>query len=119
MNAISEAATAIRVALKTVPKLRVYDRAAPVVDPPGAFVGPASLQWESQGCVEPTGATFPVFLIVAADERAIDRLHDLVLVAAAAIDAVDTAVVTAATPTVYDAGTSGLPAYLLTVEMSL
>lgn len=86
------------------------------VDPPAAVVGPPLLNWESYSA-EPTSARYLVYLIVGADERAIDRLLDLMPLVTEAIESVPDASVTLATPTVWPAGE--LPCYELTVEATL
>lgn len=85
---------------------------------PALVIGPPRLVWQT-GCVEPTEARYLVWVVVDADERAIERLWDLVVEAGHAIDAYSDAVVIQADPAVFPSGTAQLPAYELQVEVPL
>lgn len=119
MSAIESAADALRAALRTVPKLKVYEDLGAVVDPPAAVVGPPELTPEAFG-PEFTDAVFVIGVVVPDDERAIPRLLALVPLVAAAIYDVDGAVVRRASPGTWPGGGGvDLPAYLFETEMSL
>lgn len=99
-------------------QFRYYDNLGANIDPPATLVGLPRLAWES-GCGEPTSATFLVYLVVPLDDRAVDRLQDMLPVVVDAIESVPDAVVTTATPLVSPFGGRDLPAYEITVEVSL
>jgi hypothetical protein len=117
MSIVADAALALEAALKTVAGLRLY-RLGETVDPPGIVVGPPQLVWESYGA-GPATATFAVFVMVAMDDKALERLWEYVTPVAEAVESVADAVVRSADPGVYAAGTTDLPCYTLQVEMSL
>jgi len=74
--------------------------------------------WEGY-CPEPTEAAFIVWAVVDADDRALPRLWDLVAVVSDALDEVKDAAVRRAHPATYPSGSTELPAYQITVEVSL
>lgn len=114
MSAVSEAAVELRVALKRVAGTRVVTDPGATLDPPALVLGPPSLQWEGMGG-GPTSATFLVYVTVKADERALERLWDLVPAVASELDAVRDAVVLRADPGSY----RELPCYEIQVEVAL
>ncbi|PWW50263.1 hypothetical protein [Actinokineospora spheciospongiae] len=117
MGSIQKAAEELAAALRQVPGVRVYTEAGAVPDPPAVLIGPPRLRWETQAPdLAPTSATFPVWLVVTLDDRALYRLWDLVPAVALALDEHAAATVVEATPDVYH---GDLPAYLLTVEVGL
>lgn len=116
-NVVQAAALGLEAALKTVAGLRVY-RLGTTVDPPGIVVGPPQLAWEGYGG-GPATATFAVFVMVAMDDKALERLWEYVTPVSEAVESVAAAVVRGADPGVYAAGTTDLPCYTLQVEMSL
>jgi hypothetical protein len=118
MSTVSEVADAIVVALRTVPNLRVSLDAGGAVSPPQAVVGPPRLVWEGY-CDGPTSGTFRVALVVANTDHAMERLWDLLPAVAEAIDSVPAAAVTRADPGSFTSGGADLPAYDLTIEVSL
>lgn len=119
MTAVMAQAERLREALRTVEGVRVYEDPAATVRPPGAFVGPPRLQWET-GCPEPTSATFVVIVMVAMDKRALERLMQLVPQVAEAIDELlAEAAVMRAEPSVFNSGGTDLPSYEITVEVGL
>lgn len=118
MSAVSEVADALLVALRTVPSLRASLDHGGAVSPPEAVVGPPRLAWEGY-CTGPTSATFRVALVVANTDHAMERLWDLMPQVAEAIDSVPDAAVTRADPGTFSSGGSDLPAYDITVEVSL
>lgn len=115
-----EAAEALLAALDTVEGCKSY-RMGDNITPPGLVLGPPALTFEGY-CADPllpTSATFIVWVVVAADSFSMERLWDLVPTAAQAIETVPDAGVERADPGVFDLGTNGLPAYLLTVPVTL
>lgn len=111
-------AEALRAALRGVEGVRHLADAGPLVDPPATALGPPALTWNGYHD-EPAEATFPVALVVLADERAFDRLWTLLPRVTAALDAVVGVVVRRAEPGTYPVGGSDLPAYLIEVETAL
>lgn len=118
MSVVTEAAAELAAAIATVEGIRVYTRAGATVDPPAVVIGPPTLTWETT-CTDPNESAFPVAVVVAAGDRAMDRLWDLVPLVAAAIESVPGAVVRTATPGSFAVGASDLPSYEIAVEMSL
>jgi len=118
MSAVADAAKALTAALDAVTGLRVYADPGADVRPPAAVLGPPSLVWESV-CTDPSGARFLIYVIQQVDERALERLWDLVPLVAEALDAVPDMAVTRADPGSYSSGGTDLPAYLIQVEVSL
>lgn len=118
MSIVKAKAEELETAAKTVPNVRFYRDLGATVDPPALVIGPPRLQWESY-CVDPTSATFIVIVMVAMNERAQEALWDLVPLVAAAMSDVEDAVVTTASPGVFNAGGTDLPSYEITVEVSL
>ncbi|GHG97592.1 hypothetical protein ACFORH_42995 [Amycolatopsis roodepoortensis] len=118
MSTVSDAAGVLGAALKTVAGVRLHDL-GDNVDPPALVIGMPQLTFEAYCPGQITAVTFPVFLVVALDNRAQAQLWDLVEPVAAAIEDVDGATIASADPTMYQAGTQDLPAYTFVVEMSL
>lgn len=119
---VREAAEALETALEAVPKLQVYRDPGANVDPPAAVLGPPSLAWETYGDgtgVYPTSATFPVYVVTAADDRSLERLWELVPEVAAALESVADAVTPTADPGAYNTGGVQLPCYEILAEVSL
>lgn len=116
-TAIKDAALELEQALKTVPGNYNRDPGAEV-DPPGFVLGPPALTWET-GCSSPTSARFIVFVVVPADDYAVDRLWTLVTAVGEAIDEHTRGVVVRADPSAFPAGTTDLPAYEIQVEFPL
>jgi hypothetical protein len=112
-----EAAEALLVALDTVDEVKAY-RVGDNITPPGFVVGPPVLTFDSY-CDGPTEARFVVWVVVDANSWSMDRLWELVPLAAAAINTVVDASVTNADPAVYEAGDIDLPAYSLLVPVAL
>jgi hypothetical protein len=120
MTTVAEAAADLIAALKTVDKLRVISDGTAALDPPCALLGPPQLDWTAYNGPGPGQATFVVLIAVPADDRATERLWDLVVTVAAAVESVVDAVVRSAFPISVTVGQSAdLPAYQLQVEMSL
>ncbi|PZG18979.1 hypothetical protein C1I95_12435 [Micromonospora craterilacus] len=121
MNPIKKAAERLHQALVPVKGVRVYPDIGPDVSPPAAVIGPPALTWEGlPGCGgEPTSGRFGVWVVVDDDDRSVSRLIELVPPVAAALDAVDDAVVVRADPTTYPGSSKDLPAYQIQVDMAL
>ncbi len=115
---VATVAAELVAALKTVPGLRVSLVDGVDVDPPAAIVGPPSMTWEAL-CDGATTATFRVGIVVAADDRALERLWDLVVLVAEALDDIPDVSVTRADPGSFLSSSAELPAYDITVECSL
>ncbi|HEX7038678.1 MAG TPA: hypothetical protein VF202_01035 [Trueperaceae bacterium] len=117
---VKTAAQGVETALRgAVPKLRVHTDLGATVDPPAAVVGPPQLTWTGYGR-GPNLARFLVYVIVAADDRALERLWDLVPQVAAALEASEADItVTQANPARWPAGGVDLPAYEITTEVAL
>jgi hypothetical protein len=118
MSVVGDAAGTLGAALKTVAGVRLYDL-GDSVDPPALIIGMPQLAFDAYCPGQITSVTFPVFLIVAMDNRAQTELWELVEPVAAAIEGVDGATISSADPAVYQAGSQELPAYSFIVEMSL
>jgi hypothetical protein len=93
----------------------VRDMGAPLASLPAVVIGPPELLWET-GCLGPTSMRLLLYVVIDADERALERLWDLVPLVADAADATEAAVISAV-PGTY--GTPVLPAYEITLEMPL
>lgn len=117
-NAVEAAAQDLETALRGVEGLRYYALGDAQVDPPAVVLGAPALAWEAYA-LAPTTATFPVFLVTALDDRALERLFAFLVPVAEALDAVADAAVQTANPGTYVAGTQELPCYTLNVEVAL
>ena len=115
MTAVSDARAALSDALSVVPGLRVYTDPGKSIQPPAAVVSLPDLQFEGY-CVEPTGATFDIAVVVKLDDRAIERLAELVLQVTEALSEVPKAAVQAAR---IGSWNDQLPAYNVEIEVSL
>lgn len=115
---VRTASEALEASLRTVDGLRVYRDPGALIEPPAALVGPPAVTFDAYA-PEPTTATFIVHLVVAANDRALERLWDLIPPVTAALATVTDAVVTRADPGVFNAGGTDLPAYAIEVETSL
>lgn len=122
MNAVKTAAEALLAALGTVPGLRVHRDLGARVDPPAALLGAPALACESY-CSGYTAARFLVYVVVAADDRAVERLWDLVpLVKDAIEDQVPDATAGegySTQPGSWPVGATDLPAYTIQVDVPL
>lgn len=85
------------------------------VTPPAVVVGPPRLT-PLTTCPGPSTASFPVHVVVGLDDRALERLWELVPAVWEAIEENTPAVVIAADPGTYSTGTGDLPAYQLQVD---
>lgn len=113
------AAEALKTALRTVAGLRVVQDPGATVDGPTAVVAVPALVWESH-CPEPTGAQWVVHLVVDANDRAVERLWQLVTDVSTAVDKhfPDGSVIRA-DPGTWSAGGSELPSYAIQVDVAL
>jgi len=93
--------------------LRVSSDVADSLSPPVVVVGPARMTWAGYG--RAPQLVYPLFVVVPADGRIVERLYELVPQVVAAVEGGDVdARVTEARPTTSD----GLPAYEVLVEVS-
>jgi hypothetical protein len=118
MSIVSDAAARLAEALRAVEGVRLYELGENV-DPPALVVGMPRMTFGTYSPGQITGATFPVFLVVAMNDRAQQRLWELAEPVAAAIESVVDATITSCEPALYLAGATELPSYTFTVEMSL
>lgn len=119
MDQVKLAAEQLLAALDTVPDLRTHRDLSARIDPPAVVLGPPALTWDTV-CREPSEATFIVFIVVAADERAIERLWTLNENVADAIDRdARDAAVRRTDPATYSTGGVELPAYAMQVDFAL
>ena len=117
---ISLAATELEAALRTVKAVGVHRDPGAILEPlPAAVLGPPALTWAGQAGSGPESARFLVYVVVDPDERAVERLWELVAQVADAIDENSGAVVIRADPAVFVSGGRDLPCYELQVEASL
>ncbi len=115
---IADAHEALSAALESVEGLRVYRDPGAVLDPPAALVGPPMLTFGGPSS-DPVNGRFVVVVAVAFDDRAMKALWQLVPRVSAAVESHVDAVVTEASPGVWQNGAISLPCYELSVEMSL
>lgn len=117
-DAVKVAAEALEVALNAVENVRAYRDPSAVLVPPGVVIGPPRLAFEAY-CLEPTSATFPLYLVVKFDDRVLERMWSFVPTIAAAVDKVPGAAVTRADPGVFNANGQDMPCYEITTEVAL
>lgn len=114
MSVLGDATADLEAAAGSVAGVRVHPLGAPIT-PPGVVISPPRLTPLSS-CVGPGTATFAVHVVVALDDRALERLWELVVAVWEAVEDATPAVVTAADPGTFNSGTGEMPAYQLTVE---
>lgn len=120
MTTVKQAADAIADALAQVEGLRPYTEVDGNVQPPAAVLGPPVMTWRGYcPAGQPSTAQFPVYVIVDMNERALEGLWDAVPVVAEALSSVDNATFSQASPAVWSAGNTDLPAYLILVDIDL
>lgn len=120
---LRDATLAVKAALDTPDMRGLFGRPhtdpGAAVDPPALVIGPPQATWSGYGA-GPNMARFLVHVIVPADERALERLLDLVPQVATALEASDVDItVTQADPARWPAGGIDLPAYEITTEVAL
>lgn len=114
MSVVGDLAAALGAAAGSVEGVQLTTLGASL-NPPAVVVGPP--RFTPLGvCAGPATATFPVTIAVALDDRALERLWELVPAVWEAIEDQTDAVVIAADPGTYSTGSGDLPAYELTVE---
>jgi len=119
MNTVIDAAKQLELALKTVAGVQEVH-----LDPgamslfPAIVIGPPELEW-GNGFADPTQARFPVYAVIDAGERAMERLCLLVPEVAAAVDELTPGAVLSALPFPFPSGATDLPSYQLIVEVGL
>lgn len=124
MGSALETAEQIRDAIRTVvlpdtSRLKVYDDPKADVNPPCAIVGLPELQLEGISSL-PTGARFPVAVMVSDNKASANKLLDLVpLVAQAIRDLVEDAEIPldGVFPAIVEIGKTQLPGYMILVEV--
>lgn len=114
---LSQVVADLTAALKTVPGVRFYDY-GDLIDPPAVLISPPTLDWEGYGG-GPTTATIQVFLVVGSTDRALPQMLKYIGPISEAVDSVTNAVVETAIPTLFQAGTTDLPCYAISVAVSL
>lgn len=112
-------ADALAALLSGIEGVRIERRPGGSPAPPAIYVPPGSMTWDGY-VTAPTEASFELVLAVAADERALEALYDLLPQVTETIDgsSVD-AVVKSAEPGVWRVGAVELPAYFITVEAAI
>lgn len=118
MSIVSDAATRLTEALQAVEGVRLHGP-GDNVDPPALIIGFPRLTFSGYCPGQITGAAFPVFLVVAMDDRAQQRLWELAEPVAEAVESTVDATISSCEPGLYPAGQTELPSYTFTVEMSL
>lgn len=118
MSAVSDATADILAALKGVEGTNTLSDPGATPRPPSLVLGPPSLQWQG-ACAGPTSARFLVYVVEKVDDRALERLWDLVPTVADALDAMPDASVIRADPGAYLSGGVELPCYEIQIEVSL
>jgi hypothetical protein len=115
---VKAAAVALEAAVATVDGLRVFRDPGAAIDGPVVILGAPALTWEVV-CREPTSARWSCFVVVPANERAVELLWELVPAVAGAVEELTEGVVTRADPASFPAGAGELPAYLVQVDIPL
>lgn len=121
MTTVAEAVAELNAALKAIDsahKIEVQEPGATIRPPSTVVSALPSLEWEAY-CDDPTSATFLVWLMVALDERAPERLRALLGPVVAALNSVRDATVVRADGVPYSANGSELPSYEITVQFAL
>jgi len=121
VSPLAERREALYVAIEVaVPQVRCTRQPGAQAEPPMVYIGPPSLTWEDYG-LGATSAAYEVVLAVPADERAVDRLFELLDPITNAIDEGEDAgaVVVSAEPGVWQAGNTNLPAYFIRAEAAV
>lgn len=116
----AEAGDALKAALRTVGKLSVYDDPSATLRPPAALVGAPTLRAERSS--EISEASFPVLVVLSGNGGTLGVFMKLVPQIVEAIESyIPNAVVQdEMVPVVFEAdGQTELPAYLLTVDVSI
>jgi hypothetical protein len=117
---IREMAEALLAALDAASEKTKAYKLGDNITPPGFVLGPPSLLFEGYGTpVVPTSAVFTVWVVVDANEWSMERLWDLVPLAVTAVESVVDAGVERADPATFPLGDLDLPAYSLTVPVTL
>lgn len=118
MSAIKEKVDELEAALRGVEGSRYYGEPGATIDRLGVVMTSPELRWD-HFCEGPNAATFLIYVVTAADERALEDLWELVPRVALALDGVENAAVTRAAPGTFYTGGSELPSYEITCEVDL
>ena len=118
----------------SVEGVRGYSDPGASFDPPAWLVSPPLLRWGAYSSGFPTTAQFVGFLMVKADDRAVENLERLVVLVGQAIygsedvdatvgsdefSGVANTVGSVVSPGVWKTGTTELPCYVVPIEVSL
>ena len=115
MSRIADARAELAAALDALDGLVVVPDGANI-RPPAVLVLPPTLAWTGFAM----SATFDVTVVVRADERATERLFELLEPVRDACLTVTDATCASATPSLFPAGDGAeLPSYILSIEVSL
>lgn len=110
--------TAMVEALSDIDMKRVHRIGEALTDPPAVVVGIPAMVWQGTAS-QPTGYTWPVAVVVPANDQAVVELLELVPRVAAALDKIAQVTVMRADPGVWSDGAVSLPCYEITCEVNL
>lgn len=122
MSAVAVAMVDLETELKEIPEFGgavARDPSAPLAVLPAIVMGPPEMLWAT-ACPGPNDIRLILYVVVDADERALERMWDLVPIVANWVEAnTDAVVVNPVSPGSYVSGTTELPAYKITIEVPL
>lgn len=123
VSAVEQARRDLLAALRTVDGLKVLGDPGGAVDPPTAVVGIPAVGWRAYSGA-PTEARFVVVLVVPADDRATERLSNLLPPVVAAVETSMTSAAlqdgpAAAQPAVWNSSGVELPAWEVIFNVDL
>ena len=114
---LSDSWTALKAAVAGVPGVTVYTDPGATIDPPGVVVGlPEASGTGTYSTPLPNELRLNVYLVVAADDTAEDRLVKLLDQLSEVVFEATDFVVTQAQPGTWQTSNTDLPCYVLTVE---
>jgi hypothetical protein len=120
MSAVADAMVWLEAKLKVIPEFAgavARDPSAPLAALPAIVMGPPEMLWAT-ACPGPNDIRLILYVVVDADDRALERLWDLAPIAANFVEAnTDAVVVNPVSPGSYISGTTELPAYKITIEL--
>ncbi len=119
-DALEAALRAASAALPADERFTVLTELAGQPDPPAAILAPPALRWDGPTGYGPREASWITYLVVPVGDRFVAELYRLLPTVVNALEGPATdAVVSSAEPGVYRAGSTELPAYLITAEVAL